>query len=102
MWITNGFQADWICLLANTSEGSPHKNKSLLCFPMDTPGVKKARLLDKLGNRCSDTAHLFFEDVRIPAKFVLGEEGLGFTYQMMQFQDERLSIGLIGKNICHI
>ena len=49
MWITNGAQADWICLLANTSDGAPHRNKSLICVPMDTPGVTVARKIQKLG-----------------------------------------------------
>merc|ERR1712123_107440 len=91
MWITNAFQADWMCLLANTSEGHPHKNKSLICLPMDTPGIHLAKKIDKMGMRCSDTAVVFFDDVRIPAKNIIGDEGMGFTYQMMQFQDERLA-----------
>jgi citronellyl-CoA dehydrogenase len=90
MWTTSGAQADWMCLLANTSEGHVHRNKSLICLPMDTKGVTVSRTLDKLGNRASDTAQIFFEDVRIPKKNIIGEEGMGFTYQMMQFQRERL------------
>jgi citronellyl-CoA dehydrogenase len=90
MWTTNGTQADWMCLLANTSEGAPHKNKSLICLPMKTKGVEIARKLDKLGMRSSDTAQIFFDDVRVPQRFLIGEEGKGFTYQMMQFQEERL------------
>ena len=49
MWITNGAQADWICLLATTSDGAPHRNKSLICVPMDTPGITVARKIEKLG-----------------------------------------------------
>src|SRR6185437_8219562 len=49
-----------------------------------------ARKLDKLGMRSSDTAQIFFDDVRVPQRFLIGEEGKGFTYQMMQFQEERL------------
>jgi citronellyl-CoA dehydrogenase len=90
MWTTNGVQADWMCLLANTSEGAAHKNKSLICLPMKTKGVQVARKLDKLGMRSSDTAQIFFDDVRVPQRFLIGEEGKGFTYQMMQFQEERL------------
>jgi citronellyl-CoA dehydrogenase len=90
MWITNGTQADWICLLANTSDGPVHKNKSLICVPMKTKGVNVARKLDKLGMRSSDTAQIFFEDVRVPKRNRIGEEGQGFTYQMLQFQEERL------------
>jgi citronellyl-CoA dehydrogenase len=90
MWITNGTQADWICLLANTGDGSPHRNKTLICVPMKTKGVQVARKLDKLGMRSSDTAQIFFDDVRVPKRNRIGEEGKGFTYQMIQFQEERL------------
>uniref|UniRef100_A0A803VVF3 Acyl-CoA dehydrogenase 6 n=1 Tax=Ficedula albicollis TaxID=59894 RepID=A0A803VVF3_FICAL len=90
MWITSGSQADWMCLLANTSEGPPHRNKSLMCLPMNLPGIHVAKKIDKLGMRSSDTAQIFFEDVRVPCKNVIGEEGKGFTYQMLQFQEERL------------
>jgi citronellyl-CoA dehydrogenase len=90
MWTTNGAQADWMCLLANTSEGAPHRNKSLICLPMKSKGVEVARKLDKLGMRSSDTAQIFFDNVRVPQRFLIGEEGKGFTYQMMQFQEERL------------
>jgi len=95
MWITNAFQADWMCLLANTSEGHPHRNKSLICLPMDTPGIHLAKKIDKMGMRCSDTAVVFFDDVRIPAKNIIGDEGMGFTYQMIQFQEERLAASAV-------
>src|SRR6202158_358228 len=90
MWITNGVQADWICLLANTGDGPKHRNKSLICVPMKTKGVQVARKLDKMGMRSSDTAQIFFDDVRVPKRNRIGEEGKGFTYQMVQFQEERL------------
>lgn len=90
MWITNGVQADWICLLANTGDGPAHRNKSLICVPMKSPGVTVVRKLDKIGMRSSDTAEIVFEDVRVPERNRIGEEGMGFTYQMMQFQEERL------------
>jgi citronellyl-CoA dehydrogenase len=90
MWTTNGSQADWMCLLANTSEGPVHRNKSLICVPMNVKGVTVARTLDKLGMRASDTAQIFFDGVRVPKRFRIGEEGNGFMYQMTQFQQERL------------
>ncbi len=90
MWITNGVKADWICLLANTGDGPKHRNKSLICVPMKTRGVEVARKLDKLGMRSSDTAQIFFDEVRVPKRNRIGEEGQGFTYQMLQFQEERL------------
>jgi citronellyl-CoA dehydrogenase len=96
MWTTNGVQADWMCLLANTSEGHPHRNKTLICLPLKDDkgrlrkGVEIARKLKKLGMRSSDTAQFFFDDVRVPQRYRIGDEGAGFTYQMLQFQEERL------------
>ena len=93
MWTTNGTQADWICLLANTSEGNAHRNKTLICVPMDTPGVSVAKKLKKAGMNSSDTAQLHFDSVRVPQRWRIGEEGMGFVYQMEQFQEERLWAG---------
>ena len=90
MWITNGTQADWACMLVNTSEGTGHNNKSLIVVPLDLPGVQRDTKLDKLGQRSSDTAIIFLDGVRVPAANLIGEEGKGFSYQMMQFQEERL------------
>ncbi|MDN5874665.1 MAG: acyl-CoA dehydrogenase family protein, partial [Sinobacteraceae bacterium] len=90
MWITNGTQADWVCLLANTAGDDPHRNKSLIVVPLDARGVDRHTKLDKLGMRASDTAVIFFDGVRVPARNLIGEEGKGFTYQMLQFQEERL------------
>jgi len=90
MWTTNGTQADWMCLLANTSEGAAHANKTLICLPMDTPGITVERKIRKIGMMASDTAQIHFDDVRVPQRFRIGEEGQGFVYQMRQFQEERL------------
>ena len=90
MWTTNGTQADFCVLLANTSEGAPHRNKSLIVVPMKSPGVTVARKLQKMGMESSDTAQLHFDDVRVPQRNRIGEEGMGFIYQMEQFQIERL------------
>jgi citronellyl-CoA dehydrogenase len=103
MWITNSLQADWMCLLANTSEGAPHKNKTLICLPMKTKGVTVAKKIDKIGMMCSDTGLIHFDDVRVPQRYRIGEEGQGFTYQMLQFQEERLfaaSSKLLGLQRC--
>jgi len=89
MWITNGMQADWCCLLANTSEGPVHRNKSLIVVPMDAPGISRQKI-HKIGMDASDTAQLFFDNVRVPKRNLIGQEGLGFQFQMMQFQEERL------------
>lgn len=90
MWTTNGTQADFCCVLANTSDGASHKNKTLIIVPMKTPGVSVAKKLKKVGMDSSDTAQLHFDDVRVPQRFRIGEEGMGFMYQMEQFQIERL------------
>ena len=105
MWITNGTQADWMCMLANTSDGPPHRNKSLLCVPLKeggkrAPGVTVARKLRKLGMHSSDTAEIHFEDVRVPARNLIGEEGRGFIYQMVQFQEERMYAALNAATAC--
>jgi citronellyl-CoA dehydrogenase len=89
MWITNGLKADWCCLLANTSEGSPHKNKSLIIVPLDAKGVSRQKI-HKIGMHSSDTAMLFFDNVRVPTRNLIGQEGMGFMFQMLQFQEERL------------
>ena len=89
MWITNGMQADWCCLLANTSDGPVHKNKSLIMVPLDAKGVTRQKI-DKLGMRSSDTAQLFFDEVRVPQRNRVGVEGHGFLMQMQQFIEERL------------
>ena len=90
MWITNSTQADYLCVLVNTGDGPVHSNKSLVIVPTNTPGVSFSEKLDKLGMRSSDTAQIFFDDVRIPQRYLIGEEGAGFSYQMQQFQEERL------------
>ncbi|MBI1785231.1 acyl-CoA dehydrogenase family protein, partial [Candidatus Sumerlaeota bacterium] len=95
MWITSGTQADWACLLCNTSEGPVHTNKSLICLPLmengkRAKGVSVSRKLKKLGMHSSDTAELKFEDVRVPQRYRIGDEGMGFVYQMQQFQEERM------------
>lgn len=93
MWITNGTQGDWACLLANTGEskdGGRHGNKSLIVVPLDAKGVDRKTKLDKLGQRSSDTAMIFLDEVKVPVKNLIGEEGKGFIYQMQQFQEERL------------
>jgi citronellyl-CoA dehydrogenase len=89
MWITNGLKADWCCLLANTSEGSPHKNKSLIIVPLNAKGVSRQKI-HKIGMHSSDTAMLFFDNVRVPTRNLIGQEGMGFMFQMLQFQEERL------------
>ena len=95
MWITNGTQADWICLLCNTSDGPSHKNKSLIIVPLKDSAGRRAKGIEvqkikKFGMWSSDTAQIFFDEVRVPVRHRIGEEGMGFIYQMKQFQEERL------------
>lgn len=90
-YITNGNQADFLTMLARTSDDPGHHCFSLFVVPTDTEGFSVSKKLDKVGLRSSDTAELFFDNVRIPAKNLIGEEGLGFIYQMQQFQHERFA-----------
>jgi citronellyl-CoA dehydrogenase len=89
MWITNATQADWCCLLANTSDGPVHSNKSLIMVPMDAKGITTQKI-KKIGMNSSDTAQVFFDNVRVPRRNLIGTEGAGFMMQMIQFQEERL------------
>ncbi len=88
-WITNGTRADFITLAVRTGEEG-YGGISLLLFPTDVKGFKVTRKIDKMGNHASDTAELAFEDCRVPARWLLGEENQGFFYIMTNFQGERL------------
>lgn len=90
MWITNGAQADWICLLCRTSDEGGYRGMSQIIVPTDSEGFEVSRTLDKLGMRASDTAELAFDDVRVPVENTIGVEGAGFQQQMAQFQNERM------------
>ncbi|WP_163997236.1 acyl-CoA dehydrogenase family protein [Pyxidicoccus caerfyrddinensis] len=89
MWITNGTRADFITLAVRTG-GEGYGGISLVTFPTDVKGFGVSKKLDKVGNLSSDTAILYFEDCRIPARYVLGEENEGFYSIMTNFQGERL------------
>jgi citronellyl-CoA dehydrogenase len=95
MWITNAAQADWLCLLVNTGEGPVHANKTLVIVPTKLKGIEIGAKIDKLGMRASDTCPVFFDNVRVPQRHRIGEEGMGFMMQMVQFQEERLC-GAVG------
>jgi citronellyl-CoA dehydrogenase len=96
LYITNGTQADWLCLLVRTSDEGGYRGMSQLVFPTDTPGFSVSRKLRKLGNWSSDTAELSFVDARIPVANTIGEIGRGFQQQMQQFQKERTIALYIG------
>lgn len=90
LWITNGTQADWLCMLCRTSEEGGYRGMSQIVVPRDLPGVTVSKKLDKLGMRASDTAELVFDEVRVPVDNTIGEIGRGFQQQMNQFQAERM------------
>jgi citronellyl-CoA dehydrogenase len=90
LYITNGTQADWLCLLARTSDEGGYRGMSQIVVPTDTPGFSVSRKLNKMGNWSSDTAELSFVDMRVPVSNTIGEIGRGFQQQMVQFQDERM------------
>jgi citronellyl-CoA dehydrogenase len=97
MWITNGTQADFVTLLAKTDPGAGAHGCSFFLVPTKLKGFEVSKKLVKLGNHSSDTALLFFDNVRVPKRYLLGQEGLGFMYLMQNFQTERLiaSVGAI-------
>src|SRR5436305_281821 len=88
MWITNGTRADFITLAVRTG-GPGYGGVSLLTFPTDVAGYSVSKKLDKVGNLSSDTGLLFFEDCKVPVRFLLGEENHGFYHVMTNFQGER-------------
>ena len=90
MWITNAKQADFFCTLVNTSNESPHKNKSLILIPATAAGLTIGDKIEKLGQHTSDTAPIFFDSVRVPQRYCIGKEGEGFKIQMQHFQEERI------------
>ncbi|NHP17238.1 acyl-CoA dehydrogenase [Rhodococcus sp. IC4_135] len=98
LYITNGTQADWLCLLARTSDEGGYRGMSQIIVETKTPGFSVSKKLDKLGNRSSDTAELYFENVRVPVSNTIGEIGRGFQQQMAQFVIERMfgAYGVVG------
>jgi citronellyl-CoA dehydrogenase len=90
LYITNGTQADWLCLLARTSDEGGYRGMSQIVVPTDRPGFSVSRKLNKMGNWSSDTAELSFVDLRVPVANTIGEIGRGFQQQMWQFQNERM------------
>lgn len=93
LWITNGTRADYIVLAVRTG-GEGHKGISLVLFPTATKGFSVGKKLKKIGNLASDTAELFFDECRVPARYILGEKDKGFYYIMENFQGERLVTSL--------
>ncbi len=91
-FITSGVQADFLTLLARTSDAPGYHSFSLFVVPTTLKGFSVSKKLDKMGMRSSDTAELYFDNVKIPAENLIGVEGEGFIQQMHQFQHERFAV----------
>lgn len=95
-FITNGIHADYVVVVCKTDpQATPaYKGVSLLIVENGTPGFKRGKKLDKIGMHSADTGELIFEDVRVPAENLLGEENRGFYYLMEKLQQERLIVAI--------
>ena len=93
-FITNGWLADMVIVVAKTDPKGGAKGISLFLVDADTPGFSKGKRLEKVGMKAQDTSELFFQDVRIPKANLLGKEGLGFVYLMQELPQERLTVGV--------
>ena len=89
-YITNGTRADFVTLMVKTDPNAGHNGISIILCPTDVKGFSVSRKLAKAGNWCSDTAELFYDNVRVPKRYLLGKPGMGFMYLMQNFQSERL------------
>jgi alkylation response protein AidB-like acyl-CoA dehydrogenase len=92
-FISNGINADLVIVVARTDVEAGHQGISLLVVERGMAGFERGRNLDKIGLHAQDTAELSFTDVRVPKENLLGEEGQGFVYLMMNLPQERLIIG---------
>ncbi|MGJ7526114.1 acyl-CoA dehydrogenase family protein [Variovorax sp. GB1P17] len=90
-FITSGMRADWITVAVRTGEGRGAGGISMLLVPGDSAGLGRTRL-SKMGWLCSDTATLHFDNVRVPARYLLGDEGAGFRMIMGNFNGERIGL----------
>jgi len=93
-YITNGQSADLILTVAKTDPSLGAKGISIILVDADTPGFKRGRNLDKIGQHSADTSELFYEDVRVPMTNLMGDEGMGFIYLMSQLPQERIAIAI--------
>ncbi len=93
-FITNGFFSDIMVIAVKTDPEAGHRGVSLILVDKDAPGFSRGRKLEKMGYHMQDTAELFFEDCRVPASHLLGEEGRGFKYMMEKLQQERLEVSI--------
>ena len=93
-FITNGINGDLVIVAAKTDPSQRHKGISLIVLESDTAGFERGRNLDKVGLHAQDTAELFFNDARVPAENLLGNEGEGFILLVKNLPQERLSIAM--------
>ena len=89
-YITNGTRADFVTLMVKTDPDAGHNGISIILCPTDVKGFSVSKKLEKAGNWCSDTAELFYDEVKVPKRYLLGKPGMGFMYLMQNFQSERL------------
>ncbi|TDO45374.1 alkylation response protein AidB-like acyl-CoA dehydrogenase [Kribbella sp. VKM Ac-2527] len=99
-FISNGILADLVVVVAKTDPAAGAQGISLLVVERGMPGFERGRNLDKIGLKAQDTAELFFDDVRVPAENLLGEEGQGFVYLMEKLPQERLTIAVVAAAAC--
>ncbi|KQL49701.1 acyl-CoA dehydrogenase [Brevibacillus choshinensis] len=93
-FISNGLCSDIVVVACKTEQTNGHKGISLLVVEEGTPGFQRSRKLKKIGLHSQDTAELIFQDCRIPASNLLGEEGQGWKYLMSKLQQERIIVAL--------
>jgi citronellyl-CoA dehydrogenase len=99
LWITNGVRADYVITGVRTG-GEGYKGISFVIVPTTTKGFSVGKKLSKIGNLASDTAELFYDDVRVPMRYLVGELNRGFYYIMENFQGERLASALGSLGSC--
>jgi len=94
VFITNGIHADMVVIAAKTDPQARAKGVSLFLVDTSLPGFERGKKIEKMGQHCSDTAELFYSDVRVPANALLGKEGKGFAYMMQELPRERLGCSM--------
>jgi alkylation response protein AidB-like acyl-CoA dehydrogenase len=99
-FISNGILADLVVVVARTDPEAGHKGISLLVVERGMEGFERGRNLDKVGLKAQDTAELFFDNVQVPKDNLLGQEGEGFIYLMMNLPQERLAIAMQAASAC--
>jgi acyl-CoA dehydrogenase len=99
-FITNGQTADLILVACKTDRSAGAKGVSLIMVEADRPGFARGRRLKKMGTKAQDTSELFFNEVRVPASNLIGQEGQGFVYMMQELAWERMHVGIQAISCC--